>query len=190
MNMTAKWMLGGVAALTVAGLIYAAPVLAAGGYGMMGGGGRASMMSGAGAAGVMNGQGSAMMQGNMAQMHNQMAPLMNEMPRIHTQVMGDVAGRLGMNTEDLLKAMADGQSLAQIAADKNVAIGEVRSAMTTSMKTALDQLVEAKQLTQQQAGQILGLMEQNLASCLDGTGGGMMGAGSMMGGFVPSGTAQ
>jgi len=113
-----------------------------------------------------------------------MAQLMSVMPQIHTQVVGDVAGRLGMTAAELSKAMADGKSLAQIAADQNVAIGEVRAAMTSSMKTALDQLVEAKQLTQEQVGPILGYMEQNLAFCLNGTGGGMMG------GFVPSGTAQ
>jgi len=184
MNKISKWALGGVAAVAVAGLIYAAPVLAAGGYGMMGSAGTAGMMSGAGAAAMMNGQGSAMMQGNMAEMHNLMAPLMNEMPKIHTQVMGDVAGRLGLTADDLFKAMADGKSLAQIAADKNVAVGEVRAAMTTSMKTALDQLVEAKQLTADQSGKILGYMEQNLEACLNGAGGGMMG------GFVSGGIAQ
>ena len=175
MNTTAKWMLGGVAALTVAGLIYAAPVLAAGGYGAMSGQ----------ASGMMQG-----IQGNTAEMHSVMAPLMSVMPKIHTQVMGDVAGRLGLTTDDLFNAMADGQSLAQIAADKNVAIGDVRAIMTGSMKAALDQLVEAKQLTAEQAGRMLGYMEQNLTSCLNGTGGGMMGAGGMMDGIVPSGTAQ
>ncbi len=184
MNTTAKWMLGGVAAVTVAGLIYAAPVLAAGGYGIMGGAGGYGAMSGQ-ASGRMQG-----IQGNTAEMYNVMAPLMSVMPKIQTQVMADVAGRLGLTTDDLFKAMADGQSLAQIAADKNVAIGDVRAIMTGSMKTALDQLVEAKQLTQEQTGRILGFMEQNITFGLNGTGGGMMGAGGMMGGFVPSGTAQ
>jgi hypothetical protein len=168
-KMTA-WILGGVAALTVTGLAFAMPALAedkapntdptAPGYNMM-------------------------QSGDMATMHNVMMPLMGQMPAMHQQVMGDVAKQLGMTLDELNQAMKDGKSLATLANEKGVAIGEIRATMTNGMKSFLDKLVADKTITQEQAGQMLGFMEKNMESCLTGQmGGGMMGGGMMGGGMM------
>lgn len=171
------WVLGGAAALVVTGLAFAMPALAED---------KAPPSPAA--------PGFSMMQshGGMAAMHSVMMPLMSQMPAMHEQVMGDVARQLGMTLDELNQAMTE-KSLATIADEKGVAIGEVRANMTSGMKTFLDKLVAEKTITEDQAGQILGLMEKNLESCLTGEmgsmmGSGMMGSGMMSGGMMGGGT--
>jgi hypothetical protein len=184
MTKTMKWLLGGAAALAVAGAAYAIPALAAGngsgmmaGYGMMGG------------YGMMQARG-----GNMAAMHSTMMPLMGKMAAMHDQVMGEVAGLLNMTVEDLTKAMAEGKSLTALAEEKGVAVGEIRAVMTRSMKAFLDQLVEEGSITREQAAQWLGFMEKHLEYCLTGNMGAMMGmmgsAGGGCHGRVPAGPSE
>lgn len=172
MKATAKWILGGAAALALTGLIYTGPALAAGEYGMMGG--RGSI-----------GHGYSMMGGDMTAMHNVMVPLMSQMPAMHTEVMGEVGKLLGMTEEELVQAMGNGQSLVDIALTKNVTTGELRATMTQSMKAVLDRLLTEGTVTEAQAGQILGYMEKNLESCLTGNMNEMM---SMMGSGMMGGS--
>lgn len=160
MNKTTKWILGTVAALAVSGLAFTMPAMA----------------EEQGPKNMMHG----MMQshGDMAAMHNVMMPLMSQMPAMHEQMMGDIAQLLGMTADELEQAVKE-QSLAEIADDQGVAIGEVRAAMTNGMKTFLDKLVTDETITQGQAGQMLGFMEKKLESCLNGQMGSMMGSGMM-----------
>lgn len=174
MRANAKWILGGVAALAIAGAIYAGPVLAANGYGMMGATG-----SGNGGHGMMSG---SMMGGDMMAMHNVMMPLMSQMPAMHSEMMGEVGKLLGLTEEELTQAMANGKTLLDIAAEKNVAPGEIRSTMTRGMKAFLDRLTAEGAITEAQVGQMLGFMEKNLESCLSGNMSEMM---SMMSGHHP-----
>lgn len=163
MTKTTKWLLGGVAALAVSGLLYTMPALAAG---------------------KGNGFGYGMMQafgGDMMAMHNTMAPLMGQMPAIHNEMMDGLADLLDLSADELNTALNSGKSLTQIAEEQGVAIGQVRAFMTQNMKDLLDRLVEAGSLTKAQAGQMLGYMEANLEACLSGQIGGMM---SMMSGMM------
>ncbi len=180
MTKRTKWILGGVAALAVSGLIYAMPALAAGnGYGY---GGPAFGY------GMMQARG-----GDMATMHNAMYPLMSQMPAIRDQVMGEVAALLDMTADDLYADLGEGKSLADIAAEKGVAIGQIRALMTQNMKAFLDQWVDEGSVTRAQAGRWLGFMEQNLDACLAGQMGGMvgmMGSYGMMGGYAVPNSGQ
>lgn len=170
MTKTMRWVLGGAAAITISGAAFVAPVLASGGR----------MMAGVG---MMHGAGS-----DMAAMHGAMHPLMGQMPAMHQQVMGDVGQLFGMTADELTQALAGGKTLAVLAEEKNVPIGDVRATMTKSMKNVLDQLVEAKTITAEQAGQMLGFMEQNMDACLTGSMSDimqqMMGSGGMMSGMM------
>lgn len=155
MNTKTRWILGGMAALAVAGLVYARPVLAAPGWGgMMHNGMTHNGMIGSGMMGRH-----AMMSGNM--------------PAMHAQSMGEVSALLGMTADELTQAMSQGKTIAQLAAEKNVAVGEIRALMTRQMKSHLDQQVADNQLPQAQAAEMLSMMERNSAACMSG--GGMMG---------------
>jgi hypothetical protein len=95
-------MLSGAAALVVTGAAFAVPALA-------------QDNAPAGQAGP----GFRMMHamGDMTAMHNVMMPLRNRMPAMHDQVMGDVAGQLGMSLDELSQALKE-KSLAAIAEEK------------------------------------------------------------------------
>lgn len=163
MTRMTMWILGGVAALAATGLAFAMPALAE-----------------EKAPNIPTVPGFNVMQsyGDMAAMHNVMMPLMNQMPVMHDQVMGEVARHLGITLDELNQAMQE-KSLTTIAGEKGVAIGEIRATMTSGMKTFLDKLVVDKAITREQAGQILGFMEKNLEWCLTGEMGSMLGSGMM-----------
>lgn len=155
-----KWILSGVAALLVAGLIYTTPVVAAG---------RSAVFS---AMGMMN--------GDMAEMHSIMAPLMAKMPAMHDRMMSEMGTLFGMTGAELTQAVSGGKSLQTIAAEKNVPIGEVRATKIRGMQAFLDSLVADGSLTQAQAGRLMAHMAQNLDSCLSGAmHSGMMGTSTM-----------
>ncbi|MGE5672659.1 MAG: hypothetical protein ACM3XM_02060 [Mycobacterium leprae] len=183
MRKTLKWIAGVTATAGVAGLIYAAPALAENiGYGMGFGRGYAAQGSatpGAGAGyGMMQGWG-----GDISTMHQTMLPIMQQMPAIQSAVMGDVASKLGMSLDELNAAYRNGQTLATLAAAKNVSLDELKSTMTTSMKAQLDKLVAANSLTADQEQQMLDLMTNWIQGCITGNYYGMMGGGNgMMGG--------
>lgn len=163
MNSFTKWVLGGVATVAVAGLVFAGPAIAAGNFGP-------GMMRAAAEGGRNVGP-----MGNMMAMHNIMAPLMSQMPAMHEQAIGELSTLLGMTPEEITKAMSEGKSMAQLAEEKGVAIGEIRALMTRNMNAFLDKMVEQGQLSREDAGRVKGFMEQNVDSCLSGGMGGMMG---------------
>lgn len=161
MKATSKWIIGGVASLAIAGAVFAGPALAAEGTSMMGG--------------MMTGTMSSMMGGDMMEMHNVMTPLMSQMPAMHAEMMAEVGKLLGMTGEELAQAMKGGKSMLDIAAEKNVAPGEIRATMTRGMKAFLDRAVTDGTITQAQAGKILGYMEKQMDACLIGDMSSMMG---------------
>lgn len=152
MKATSKWILGGVASLAIAGAVFAGPALAADGSSMMGS--------------MMNGAMSSMMGSDMMEMHNTMAPLMAQMPAMQTEMMGEVGKLFGMTGDELTQATKDGKSLLDLAAEKNVAPGEIRATMTRGMQAFLDRAVTDGSITQAQAGKILGYMEKRMDACL------------------------
>lgn len=153
MTKTVKWIVSGLAAVVVAGAVYAVPVLAEERS--------PRMMSGRMMAGPMG----------MMEMHSLMAPLMNEMPAMHNEMMPEIAKLFGMTAEELTQAVSEGKSMAQLAEEKGVAMGEVRAAMTRGMKTFLDRLVDEQKISKEQVGKLLGFMEKNMDNCPSGQGG-------------------
>lgn len=197
MKTTTRWILGGAVALAVAGAAYVLPAVAAENPSVFGFGRMAamhgsmtsgnmsamhgSMMSGNMAAmhgsmtsGNMAAMHGSMMSGDMAAMHSQMAPLMAQMGAVHDTVMGEVAALLGLNRAELEQALGSGKSLSALAAEKQVAIGDLQAVMTKGMKSFLDAQVQAGTITQEQAAQMLAMHAQNAGTCAAG--------GSMMGG--------
>lgn len=117
-------MIGGVGALAISGLIYVLPAAAGGTWsGRMGDGG---MLGG------------RMMGGDMAAMHDLAAPVMSQMPAMHSEVMPGVSKLLGMSTDELDKAMGEGKSLAQIAREKNVTLEDLQAVKVKGMNAFLD----------------------------------------------------
>lgn len=159
MTTTVKWVLSGLAAVLIAGAAYAVPALAEDRPSPMMSGGMGAMMKG--------GMGS-MMNGDMMEMHNVMMPLMNEMPAMHNEMAPAMAKLLGMTPDELTKAMSEGKSMAQLAKEQGVAIGQVRAEMTKGMKSFLDRLTSEGKITAEQSGKMLGFMEKNMDSCLSG----------------------
>jgi hypothetical protein len=82
-----------------------------------------------------------------------------------------IAKALGMTIDELRTALRSGQSIAQIAQSKNVAIQKVIDALTADAKTALDAAVKAGRLTQAQADQMLTTAKDRLSQFVNGQGG-------------------
>lgn len=126
-----------------------------------------------------------MMGGGMMAVHNTMAPLMSQMPQMHDQVISEAADLLGMTADELADALAY-RSLADLAAEKGIALEEVEQVMTDKMKSFLDRAVADGTLTQEQADQMLKYHAEYSGSCHSGRAGSMMGgAGGMMRGAGP-----
>ncbi|WP_374712928.1 hypothetical protein [Symbiobacterium terraclitae] len=160
MNAKTKWILSGLAALLVSGVLYALPAMAEErGVAPWGN-------SGPGMMGRMHSLMARHMSGTLMAMHNAMAPLMSQMGAMHDQMMGELSTLLGMTREELDGALAQGKSLDQLAQEKQVAPEEIRSLMDRTMKAFLDKAVENGTLTEEQAEQIYRHHQQNSARCL------------------------
>ncbi len=175
MQKRTKWILGAAAALVISGSVFAVPALAQNlGYGHM-----SAFM---GSANMQKMHQQMMNSGSMAQMHQQMmgsemmamheamAPLMSQMPAMHDQVMGEVAGHFDMTLDELNAALAEGKTLEQLADEKKVAAEEIISIMTQNMKSFLDSAVEAGTITREQADQMTEMHQQHSTDCLNGGG--------------------
>lgn len=68
------------------------------------------------------------------------------MQAIHDRVTAAVAERLGLTPEAVEAAMAGGKTLADLATEQGVPLGEVWAAKVQAMNQALDDLVKAGQL--------------------------------------------
>lgn len=156
MKTSTKWAIALTAVVAAGGLAFAVPAMAQGN----------SFMP------------VAMMRGGMMAMHNTMAPLMSQMPEMHNQVIHEVADLLGMPADELTEALAD-RGLADLAADKGIALEEVEQVMTDKMKAFLDQAVADGTLTREQADQMLEHHAAYSGGCHSGK------AGSKMGGARP-----
>jgi uncharacterized protein YidB (DUF937 family) len=139
---------------------------------------------------------------SMQQMHDQMSQNggMDEMHRLmtenggmgvmyewmhqsggmHETIWADLAEQLGLTAEEFSTQVNNGKTLAQIADEKGVAIKDLATAMENGMKAGLEQAVNDNQLTQEQAEQLLNLMESRYEWMITNMGLGMMGDGGMM----------
>jgi hypothetical protein len=101
------------------------------------------------------------------------------------------AEKLGLTTQELLAELQAGKTIAEVAAEKNVAVDTIVEAVIAARSERLNQLVTDGQLTQEQADAMLTLMKANVTERINaewpagGFGRGMMGGGrwgGMMGG--------
>ena len=103
---------------------------------------------------------------------------------MHAFVWDAVAGKLGLNRDELYAALNNGKTLAQIAGEKGLDQSELVAALEAAHRDSLAQAVSKGILTQQQADSILAQMAGRYEWMLDNMGNGyaMMGRyGGMMG---------
>ena len=79
-----------------------------------------------------------------------------------------IAKALGITTEELQNDLRNGQSIADIAKAKNVDLSTVVDAVMTEVQNRLDQLVNDKKLTQDQADRIEARLKDRITSLLNG----------------------
>jgi hypothetical protein len=72
------------------------------------------------------------------------------------------AEKLGLTTDELIAELQAGKTIADVAAEKNVALDTIIDAVLTSHTERLDEAVANGQLTQEQADAMLVLMKANL----------------------------
>lgn len=103
----------------------------------------------------------------------------------------EIAEALGLETDELIQALQDGSTLAEIAEAQGVEIAELQGVMLTHAAERMNEMVEAGVITQEQANEHLTYMSQNLdempmfsgdAPCLSGQGLGLGFGPGMMGG--------
>jgi hypothetical protein len=78
-----------------------------------------------------------------------------------------VAEALGMTVDELRAALADGQTIADLAEAKGVALEDVASALAAAQAERLQQAVENGRLTQEEADAKLAEMEANILAHLE-----------------------
>jgi hypothetical protein len=108
---------------------------------------------------------------------------------MHTIMWDGLAEELGLTPEALQTALAEGQTLLDVAAAQGIDRDGLVAAMARAMQAGLDQAVADGVLTREQSGQMLahmvGHIDQmidNMGTCANlGDGAGMMGPGGMMG---------
>jgi lambda repressor-like predicted transcriptional regulator len=106
-----------------------------------------------------------------------------------------IAETLGMTDDELLAALQDGKTVAQVAEEKGVALETVVEALLAPRREALAERVAEGNLTQEQADTMLAEIQENLTNRLQQTwqrggmfgGGGVNGVGQMGGGRAGGG---
>lgn len=158
-----KWLIGGVAAVALAGGLYLAnPMGQAVAAGTPWGGMNPGMM-----AQMMGGQHMAMMAGSF-----------DDMKVMHTEMMAELAGKLGLTAGDLEKQLAEGKTISELAKDKGVDAAELKTLAREKAAARLTQLVAEGKLTQAQADQMVGMMTaDHMEMMLNMPMTGMMGSG-------------
>ena len=73
-----------------------------------------------------------------------------------------LADKLGLSVQDLQTQLRSGKSLGDLAKEKNVSEQTLKDAAYGALKTRIDQAVQNKQLTQQQADNILQRAQQQI----------------------------
>jgi hypothetical protein len=84
-------------------------------------------------------------------------------------VMDAAADYLGLSETALAAARHDGQSLAQIAADRKVSVTGLEQALVAAVKTHLNEAVAAGRLTEAQAAQVLTRFEAQVQTVVTRT---------------------
>lgn len=80
-----------------------------------------------------------------------------------------LANLFGMNSATLQKELASGQSLAQLAKEKQVSLDRVQAVLLDQMKEKLSSLVQDGRLTKEQMAEKLAQFEANLPKMLEQT---------------------
>ena len=89
-----------------------------------------------------------------------------------------VAETLGMTTDELREALADGQTIAELAEAKGVALEDIAAALVTEHTERLQQAVENGRLTQEEADEKIAEMQVKILEQLEsGEFGGPVGPG-------------
>ena len=149
-----------------------------GGYGWQAGtpapGYESGMMSGSG---MMGNGGGHMGQsdGSMQAMH----AWMTQTGGMHTYMWASLAEALGQTPEQLQAALADGQTLTEIAAAQGLDQAQLADALKTAMQAGMAQAVAEGALTQAQADQMLAQMAGRYAWMIEHMATGQMGPGMM-----------
>lgn len=81
-----------------------------------------------------------------------------------TAVMDAAAKTLGMTTDELRTALQSGQTLADVAGEKNVSVDTLKQAMITAAKAEVDAAVTAGTITQAQADEIKARIDEKAAT--------------------------
>lgn len=106
---------------------------------------------------MMRGQGKGMMDGQTGPLHDAM--------------IATFADKLGISTEDLNAALADGKRMWQIASEKGLSADEITTLMKEARSAAIDQAAASGAITQEQAQ----WMHEHLQQRGTGRGGGFGG---------------
>ena len=111
------------------------------------------------------------------------SPTVDWMTQMHESIWTAVADELNMTYDEVVTAVQNGRTLAQIAADRGVSLERLRQVMIEARQAALSDLVERGVITQEQADWMLshggGMMGFGPGGC-DGSG--MLRGWGMMGG--------
>jgi hypothetical protein len=103
-------------------------------------------------AGMMSGSMGDRMHGMMGgRINGQMAQMHEAMGGMHDQVHGAVAEALGLTAEELTEAVTAGQSLQELADAAGIDIAVLNETLLAAKTTALQRLVSEGALTQEQA---------------------------------------
>lgn len=109
------------------------------------------------------------------------APTYLEQSFVRHSPMSVIARTLGLTETELMTALRDGKTIAQLAQEKGVSTETIVNALVAAEKARLDQAVADGKLTQAQADALLKVAQVMAPSYLEGTGkfGGRFGPGMM-----------
>jgi len=109
------------------------------------------------------------------------APTYLEQSFVRHSPMSVIAKALGLTETELMTALRDGKTIAQLAQEKGVSTETIVNALVAAEKARLDQAVADGKLTQAQADALLKVAQVMAPSYLEGTGkfGGRFGPGMM-----------
>jgi len=89
----------------------------------------------------------------------------------HPGLMADAAAEaLGMTKDELVEALKDGNSLAEVAGAQGMSVEDFKVALLAQVQAQLDEQVAAGDLTQEQADETFQRIEENIDSIVNGEG--------------------
>ncbi|HEY8171840.1 MAG TPA: hypothetical protein VIH21_02035 [Dehalococcoidia bacterium] len=87
--------------------------------------------------------------------------------KVRHALVESAAGALNMSADDLRAELKSGKSVADVAAEKNVPLDDVKSGITADAKAKLDAAVANQRLTQERADALLAKLTDNLDELLN-----------------------